>query len=59
MKVKPNPTLSKDLLETLGEIFNKIFTVDPEDRIGIDELRKYRFFQGEQKVTIASLSTES
>lgn len=29
MKVKPNPSLSKDILETLAEIFNKIFTVDP------------------------------
>jgi hypothetical protein len=40
------------------EIFNGIFTIDPENRMSTEEMRKYIFFQPERKL-LTSASTES
>lgn len=36
MKVKPNPSVSKETFDILAEIFNGIFTIDPENRMSTD-----------------------
>lgn len=58
MKVKHNNSLSKEQFEMLAEIFHKIFTINPEERISINDLKNYRLFQGE-KMTLTCPSTES
>lgn len=58
MKVKPNASVSKETFDTLADIFQGIFTVDPNERMGIEELQKYIFLQPE-KALIVSSSTES
>lgn len=44
MKIKQNISISKEKFEILADCFNKIFTIDPNDRIDINQLRKYPFF---------------
>jgi len=36
MKLKHNPTISKETFEMLVDIFNKIFRIDPAERLSID-----------------------
>jgi serine/threonine protein kinase len=59
MKLRHNPSVGKELLEQLSEVFGRIFKVDPKERISIEELQQYKCFGGVQKITLASLSTES
>lgn len=40
-------------------MFSRIFKVDAKERISVEELQQYKCFGGLQKVTLASLSTES
>lgn len=58
MKLKHNPSISKDSFEILSEIFSRIFRINPEERITVEELQKYKFFTP-VKMCVASLSTEA
>lgn len=58
MKLKHNPSISKEVFEVLAEIFNRIFKIKAEDRISVEELQKYKFL-APPKMSLASLSTES
>ena len=58
-KVKHNASISKQVFDSLAEIFNRIFTIDPNERISVDDLRKYSYFQPEKKfLLITSASSE-
>lgn len=36
MKLKHNPSISKENVDILAEIFNKIFKIDPSERISVE-----------------------
>jgi serine/threonine protein kinase len=58
MKLKHNPSLSKETFDIISDILIRIFRINPEDRISVEELQKYKFF-APPKATLASISTES
>lgn len=58
MKLKHNPSITKDIFETLSDLFGKVFRLNPEERITIDEITKYKFLP-QVKGSSPSLSTES
>ena len=55
MKLRHNPYNGKEIFDLLAEIFNKIFRVNPEERISIEELQKYKIFSPPK--SLASIST--
>jgi serine/threonine protein kinase len=36
MKLRPNPSVNKETFDMLAEIFNKIFRINPEERISVE-----------------------
>ena len=57
MKLRHNPSINKETLETLADVFSRIFKINPEERISIEELQRYKFFTPMKSV--GSISTES
>ena len=42
MKLKHNPSVSKETYNILAEIFNRIFKIDPSERLSVEDLKKYK-----------------